>query len=263
MNTKYIAYIFILLAVNFLASCEKVIDVKVDDAAKKYVIEGVLTDQPGSCMVMITQTKGFNEDNDFSGVNNAKVTITDDAGVVSNLTQTGAGLYESSLKGVPAKTYTLQVNIGGEVSTGVSKMPLPVSLDSLYITEVSFFSTTSKLVNVQYSDPITSGNNYRFVKFVNRIKNKGIYVQNDDLSNGRVSTATLFSRDSDISKGDTVKVEMQCIDPVIYKYWFSLSQSATGETESASPANPVSNITGGALGYFSAHTVITKSIIAK
>lgn len=260
---KYIAYGFIFLAATFLASCEKVIDVKVNDAAKKYVIEAVLTDQSRSCQVMITQTKGLNEDNSFTGVNNAQVTITDDAGVVSNFAQTGAGVYQSSLKGVAEKTYTLQVNINGEVFTAVSKMPLPVALDSLYITEVSFFSTTSKLVNVQYSDPVTSGNNYRFVQYVNGLKNKGIYIQNDDLSNGRLSTATLYNRDGDINKGDTVKVELQCIDPVIYKYWFSLSQSATGETESASPANPVSNITGGALGYFSAHTVRTKSVIAK
>ena len=56
---------------------------------------------------------------------------------------------------------------------------------------------------------------------------------------------------------------MQNIDPVVYKYWFSLSQNATGETQSASPANPVSNIKGGALGYFSAHTISTKSIIAQ
>lgn len=263
MNMKYIAYVFIFLAVTFLVSCEKVIDVKVNEAAKKYVIEGVLTDQAGSCQVTITQTKGFNEDNDFTGINNAKVTITDDAGAVSNLTQTSAGLYESSLKGVPAKTYTLQVSINGEVFTAVSKMPLPISIDSLYINEVSFFSKTSKLVNVRYSDPVTLGNNYRFVQYINRIKNKGIYIQNDDLTNGRVSTATFYNRDGDINKGDTVKVELQCIDPAIYKYWFSLSQSSTGETESASPANPVSNITGGALGYFSAHTVRTKSVIAK
>jgi hypothetical protein len=63
--------------------------------------------------------------------------------------------------------------------------------------------------------------------------------------------------------GDTVAVEMHCIDPAMYKYWFSLSQSATGETETASPANPVTNLSGGTLGYFSAHTVRSKSIIVK
>ncbi len=259
---KIRAYIIIFLVITFFASCERVIDVKVNDAVKKYVIEGVLTDQTGSCQVIISQTKGFNEDNSFAGVSGAKVSITDEAGIISNLTGTGGGYYESNLAGIPGKTYMLQVNINDEVFTAVSKMPVPVLIDSLYITEVSFFSETSKWVNVQYSDPASPGNSYRFVQYINNVKNKGIYVQNDDLSNGRLTTATLFGRDTEITKGDTVKVELQCIDPVMYKYWFSLSQSATGETESASPANPVSNITGGALGYFSAHTVRTKSVIA-
>ena len=46
------------------------------------------------------------------------------------------------------------------------------------------------------------------------MKNKDIYVQNDDLTNGRVATGILYSRDTDIKKGDTIKVEMQNIDPV-------------------------------------------------
>ncbi len=103
----------------------------------------------------------------------------------------------------------------------------------------------------------------RFVEYINDVKNKDIYVQNDDLTNGRVATGIFYSRDTDIKKGDTIKVEMQNINPVVYKYCFSLSQSATGETQSASPANPVSNIMGGALGYFSAYTISTKSIIVQ
>ena len=47
----------------FITSCEKVIDVKLDSVAKKYVIEGNISDEPGVCQVKITQTKDFDEDN--------------------------------------------------------------------------------------------------------------------------------------------------------------------------------------------------------
>ncbi|HKZ66576.1 MAG TPA: hypothetical protein VJ111_09490, partial [Chitinophagaceae bacterium] len=67
--------------------------------------------------------------------------------------------------------------------------------------------------------------------------------------------------DEDIKSGDTVKLDMLCIDPAVYKYWYSVNQSATGNSQSASPANPVSNISGGALGYFSAHTIQTKTLL--
>jgi len=53
---------------------------------------------------------------------------------------------------------------------------------------------------------------------------------------------------------------MICNDAAVYKYWYSLNDGATGTGQSASPANPVTNISGGALGYFSAQTVRTKGI---
>ena len=47
---NYITYFFItILSILFLTSCEKVIDVDVEDAAKKYVIEGVITNEAGGC----------------------------------------------------------------------------------------------------------------------------------------------------------------------------------------------------------------------
>ncbi|HKO82838.1 MAG TPA: hypothetical protein VJU78_20670, partial [Chitinophagaceae bacterium] len=67
--------------------------------------------------------------------------------------------------------------------------------------------------------------------------------------------------EEEIESRDTVMLDMLCIDNVVYKYWYSVYQSATGNSQSASPANPVTNIVGGALGYFSAHTKQTKSVV--
>jgi hypothetical protein len=257
---KYTSHIIsAFLLIIFFSSCEKVIDVKVNDAAKKYVIEAEITDQPGGCQVLISQTKSFSENNNFAGISGAKVTITDEAGVVTNLTENTGGIYKSNLTGAEGKKYILNVNINGALFTATSRMPRVVPLDSVYVTDLSFL----KGVNVIYNDPVGLGNSYRFVEYINGVKDKGIYIINDDLSDGRLTTNTLFSRaNSEITKGDTINVEMHCIDAPLYKYWFSLSQSATGETETAAPSNPVTNITGDALGYFSAHTVRSKTVIA-
>jgi hypothetical protein len=262
---KYTGHIIsVLLLIGFLSSCEKVIGVRVNDAAKKWVIEGVITDQPGGCQVLITQTKSFSDDNSFAGISGAKVTITDEAGVVTNLTENRDGIYKSNLIGLEGRNYILNANINGAVFTATSKMPKVVPLDSVYITDLSFLKENSKWVNVVYTDPVGLGSSYRFVEYINGVKSKGIYIINDDLADGRLTTNTLFSRvNSEITKGDTINVEMHCIDAPLYKYWFSLSQSATGETETAAPSNPVTNITGDALGYFSAHTVRSKTVIAK
>ena len=96
-------------------------------------------------------------------------------------------------------------------------------------------------------------------------------MENDELTDGRtVNTELLiFGDDSDtkeerdkkkIKSGDTLRVDMMCIDQPVYKYWYSLLNSATGANNNATPANPVTNISGDALGYFSAQTFDTKTI---
>ena len=56
---------------------------------------------------------------------------------------------------------------------------------------------------------------------------------------------------------------MYCIDMAAYNFWYSLTQGALGQSQSASPGNPISNITGGAIGYFSAQTFEAKNIAVK
>jgi hypothetical protein len=122
-----------------------------------------------------------------------------------------------------------------------------------------------KLANIEYNDPAGIVNQYRFVRYRNGVKTKNIFINNDDLSDGRHTATKLFVGDNDseedrLVSGDVVRIDMLCIDAAVYKYWYSLEQSATGETTSAAPANPVTNITGGALGYFSAHTFQSKTM---
>ena len=57
-------------------------------------------------------------------------------------------------------------------------------------------------------------------------------------------TTPLINMDGDLKAGDVVRVDMLCIDENVYKYWYSLDQAATGNS-SVTPANPVSNLSGG------------------
>ncbi|MFT3824704.1 MAG: DUF4249 domain-containing protein [Chitinophagaceae bacterium] len=264
---KYTSLLGMILGVLTLSSCEKVISVNLNNTEKKYVVEGILTNQANSAKVLISQTNDFDDDNNFPAISGAQVTITDANGATTTLTEGSAGTYTASLQGVPGKTYSLKVVINGTTFTASSTMPQPVPLDTVYITDESIFGDTRKTVNVKYKDPVGTGNNYRFIQYVNSVKEKTIFVRNDDLSDGRTVDIPLWVRndnnddndDDKIKSGDIVKVDMLCIDAAVYKYWFSLDQSATGESN-VTPANPVSNIQGGALGYFSAHTLQSKTI---
>jgi len=266
---RYIAVIITLLV---FTSCEKVVNINLDTADKKYVVEGVLTNQPGTCMVLLSQTKDFDASNDFTGVSGATVQITEKDGPATPLTETSTGVYQAAaLTGTSGKTYTLSVTIKGQSFLASSTMPAQVNMDSVFITDDEAPGGKRKMANVQYNDPASAANNYRFVQYVNGVKEQEIFVRNDELTNGNLTITKLrYPKNDDnepensIKTGDLVKVDMQCIDPVVYKYWYSLSRSATGGGQnSATPANPVTNMIGGALGYFSAHTLQTKMLLVR
>jgi Domain of unknown function (DUF4249) len=258
-----------LSMVIFFSSCQKVIDVDIKNVEPKYVVEAVITDQLDSSKVLISSTKNVSENNDFPGISGAVVTVTDDAGIVTTFTEDSAGYYYAhTFQGAVGKRYTLRVVTNGETFTASSTMPARVNMDTLFISDELLFGEARKLANTTYQDPPGKGNCYRYVQFINGKKVKTIFTNNDDYTDGKYVEAKLWyladdeEDDQKIKSGDTVRLAVFCIDPAVYKYWFSLNQSATGNSQSASPANAVTNISGGALGYFSAHTVQSKTVVA-
>jgi hypothetical protein len=55
---------------------------------------------------------------------------------------------------------------------------------------------------------------------------------------------------------------LQCIGNGAYEYFSTLSQSSSG-MQSSTPSNPASNFSNGALGYFSAYSVRSETIIVQ
>jgi hypothetical protein len=258
----------LLIISTVFCSCEKVIDIDLNTASKKYVIEGTVANKPNSCKVILTQTKDFDQGNSFEGVSGAVVTIAADGDNPVLLTETTPGVYESpELVGVPGRTYQLKVQVDGSQFSATSTMPQVVGFDSLFVTERSFFNEKSKYATVTYKDPPGVKNAYRFIQYVNGKKEKTIFVRDDDANDGLIIERTLvyFSNDDNdddkLKSGDNLVIEMLGISQPVYKFWYSLAQSSTGENQSATPGNPVTNIQGGALGYFSAHTLQSRSIV--
>jgi hypothetical protein len=101
--------------------------------------------------------------------------------------------------------------------------------------------------------------------YVNDIRAKSIYINTDERNNGNKAERALpyfeGGDENRLKAGDVIRVEMQSIERAVYDYFFSLDQ--TIEQDAATPANPVSNIAGGALGYFSAHSMQTATLVVE
>ena len=264
-SQKVIA-VCLLFFMIILGSCEKIIDINLNDSAKKYVIEGFITDNPGDCRVKISQTVNFSDTVYSPGISDAVVTIRDNDNPPVVLTESVAGIYRTdAIQGTPGHTYSLSVSVNGSQFSATSTMPHRVNFDSLYIQDFIGFGDAKKFASVVFNDPPGKGNSYHFTQRKNNLVNNAIFIVNDNFSDGRQNNSLLVYFDSDdenmIKKGDTVSIDMKCIDEAVYKYWFGLQNSSTGSNDNASPGNPVSNIKGGALGYFSAQTFQTKTVI--
>lgn len=99
---------------------------------------------------------------------------------------------------------------------------------------------------------------------------------NDELNNGTEISYSFSSRgpggggpgnggpgsagNEGLKTGDSVYVILECIDENVYDYF----RTAGGDmSNSASPANPISNISNGALGYFNACTIRSESLVVQ
>ena len=116
-------------------------------------------------------------------------------------------------------------------------------------------------VIVEYNDPADEVNYYRFIEYVNG-EVVASYVENDRLNNGKENKSFLTNVDLKLNKGDTLTIEMQSISKAVFEYFYGFS-TLNNITQGSNTTNPVSNISGANLGYFSAHTVHRRSVVVE
>ena len=268
---KSLIYPIIIMgsSVFIFSSCQKVIDINLNVKAPKIVIEAEISDMMVP-KVKLSQSLNFDETNNFPPVSGALITINDNAGHSDMLLETTPGLYSSTvLTGVPGRKYTLSVTVDGNTFSASSTMPYPVEVDTITIDSMGGFGKKMYFPNIHFNDPSGTKNYYHFIEKINNKLDNTIFLYDDLLVDGDSSSIMLFNPSSGmpdpnsmngLKQGDTLTVWLQGIDKGVYEYLSMLNQSGSG-FQSASPANPTSNFSNGALGYFSAYAVRSKTIV--
>lgn len=249
---KHHIYVIAALILG-LTSCTKVIDVNLDNAPAKVVIEGKINNNE-LATVKLSKTVEVDKNNTFPPLTGATVTISDNNGNTETLQDMGNGVYMGkNIVGTPGNTYSLTVLVEGDTYTSVSTMPALVPVDSLSTRTFSGFGDGTDFVVVHYVDPATTGNYYRAVLYINDSLVPDIFIEDDVFINGNVREAVLFSGEYELISGDRIRAEINCIDKSVYDYLLELTE-VNGSSDVASPSNPISNIKGDALGFFTAQT---------
>lgn len=257
-----------LLFIWIFSACEKVIDVDLNEAAQALVIEGNLSRYPEMAEVKISKTSSyFNNEAPGESVTGASVVIEKIGGESYSLAEVGNGIYRTRrVNLVDNSTYKLTVETGGETYTASSVLNPTVRIDSLsyyYEDRFSFFDD-GYVVQTYFTDPAGVKNYYRIKVIINgELQNDidNLYVFNDRFVDGQQLEISM--REIDFSVNDTVVVQLISLDKAVYDFYNTFRELLYNNPGSAAPANPETNLSNGALGYFSAYSFNLKSIIIK
>lgn len=236
-----------------------------DEIDPQIVIESVLRDDRSSIEVYVSETLSLNDTSrNFKGINDAKVSISDQSGNLQELNLTNEGTYstESIKKEVGAK-YTLQVEVGENLYVAEEEMYENNLVDSFYVEYFEnrdfyedgyYILSTLEIIedSKEFFRLILTVNDTVMDNYVN------LLLFETSLLVDEIEVIVPY----DFKPGDVVKMELFSMSEELYRYWNSYYNITSGllGNPTAPSQNPPSNISGGCLGYFQVSSVKTFTI---
>jgi hypothetical protein len=265
--------IHIISSILLLAlSCEEVIDIDLRYADPVLVVEAIIS-KDSVCSVYLTRTTEYISPEESEFVENAVITISDGS-LSEELVYKGNGYYRgSSIIGREGSVYEIQIQYEGKTYRGMSSMPGKAEIISVHYgssTEVSIlnpFGDTVYTISCSfYDDPAIE--NYYLVTFTAKgeLLEERYYLMTEGTANGgsfdKIGDIINFA-ESIFCQGGEAEVRLYTIDKPIYDYYKQLDDILFWKRRYIPPVpyNPKSNLNNGALGYFAAWTVDSRTIV--
>ncbi len=288
-----IHFLIILLAV-LLSACEKSVSFKLDEVAPKLVVEATIENGQPPLVYLSRSLAYFSTLNPdslaASFVRNAEVwvsngtlthklklyTVSFPGGYNAYYYSTDSSSLSTAFTGELNKSYTLRIGWEGKEFTAATRIPNTTRrIDSLYWREAPAGNIPYKVsVMLRAYDPpgygdyiryFTQQNSEPFYPGLNSVyddqvidgSSYEIQVERGILRNGIAGEAYSF-----FDKGDTVTLKLCNIDKATFDFWRTMefTYSSVGNPFS-SPTKVMSNINGGALGYFGGYAAQYKRIV--
>ncbi len=244
-----------------LFSCEKTVELDLEQTPEATIIEGLVTDQPAGQYIRISRSAGFYDIGENPPVSGAIVSVEDDEGNTYSFVEQSPGYYvpKTPFSGKVGATYTMTARVGEDIYTATEIMNYVPPFDSLRI----------RIDAEEQADPEDEGRFYEVLVYIKEPQATVDYYlakfyRNDTIMNWDGAWAFAYDDlllSEDISnlpvpfyyaKDDVARVEMYAITRECYKYYLDLTNNVNndGGMFSGQPANLRTNIEGGAIGYF-------------
>lgn len=257
--------VLLFVGIVIFSACQKVIDVNLNSANPKLVVEANIDSKLNSCTVLLSKSVSFTESNIFPAEQNALVVLADQNGSKDTLMESMPGQYYKKMNKVLNNSeYHLTIKSSDRaVYEATSTMKTSVIIDSISILKQNFgFRGVNYSVRLQFKDEVSQTNYYQFIVYINGVKSSTTRLRTDELFNGKVANVSIRLENSkEIKSGDVISVEVINIDKGVYTYYYGLNQLGSGPNGSATPANPKSNVSGDCLGVFSANASTISTVV--
>lgn len=229
MNT-IIRTIILFIAIAF-ASCEDVIDVPVQTAATRLVIDASLDWEKGTIgnvqsITLRTSTPFFDTTSDDI-VTGAMVTVTNNTNDTefSFIDENNGEYTTTEFIPILGQSYTLEVIYNGETYSATETLNEVTEITAVFQDRIDGFSEDELELHVVFTDPQEEGNRYLFKfqrqdellplfevgydKFVNGNEIDWWYEEDDDDETDKIES---------IVPGDVVSIEMYAISEAYFNY---------------------------------------------
>lgn len=246
MKSLYIPLISII-ALCF-SSCETEVDLDLKTIEPRLVIDASIGMQT-PCHVILSKTQDYDDQSYPTLISGAKVTLTDENGNKDVLRDL-ENHYESKMRGVEGRTYTLTVEVDGETYTATDKIPTFVPVDEISLYRLDTGGDEFYFPQITYKDPEGESNYYYYMLSINGKTMQATDFEDDKYTDGKKRERILYfddkeNNDEELKSGDHIVVKMQTLGEGAYTFYNT--QSAPGGVPNS---NPVSNFSGDVLGMF-------------
>lgn len=250
---KLIKYILLLTLSFVFYSCEKEINIELKTATPRLVIDAAITEEQ-PCVVYLKMTQGYWDKEEPETITGATVTLKNDKGNIETLKETKNGTYISEIIGRAEETYTLTIDVDGQIYEATEYLPPVVPIEKIRLFKIDTGNDYHFFPCISYQDPKGIANYYLYRLTINNKPMQETKYEDDKNSDGKYREPIIFfdkdeNNEEELKVGDHVKVEMQSVSKGTYKFYETI-QSPGGSQNS----NPVSNFSGNVLGMFKAYT---------
>lgn len=257
-------YIFFLCTILFFTSCEDVIDVPLDNATPKLVIDANILWQKGTIgneqKIKLTTTSDFYS-NTAPTVSGAVVFITNNSSntifTFSEIVANSGEYICTNFLPIINESYTLTINYNGETYTATEKLLATPTINSIQQTLENGFGEEEIQVKFFYQDNGSEDNFYLIGAKNPNLSVLEFGVIEDKFFQGNEMFG--LYRSPDLKKDDVLKLSLQSISQRYYNYMnklLNIAGSSNGSPFATPPATLRGNIVNSTsesnypLGYF-------------